>query len=136
GGERLVGRHHQGRPLQPLHQPRGGRALPGAGRAEQDDVPVAPPRPTLKLVDGRRLVAGRLVVADHLEAIVEAGDVQGHAGNPTSTLRHFSQGRHSMCTIGSRYAIVWPRSPAIPSMRGPLAAAARGADRTSTPDWS
>src|SRR2546423_3600421 len=31
-----------------------------------------------------------------------------------------------MCTIGSRYAIVWPRSPAIPSVRGPLAAAARG----------
>ena len=35
GAERLVGRHDQRRPLQPLDQPRGGGALAGAGRAEQ-----------------------------------------------------------------------------------------------------
>ena len=45
GGElrrqRLVGSHHQGRPLQPLDQPGGGRGLAGAGGAEQHDVALA-----------------------------------------------------------------------------------------------
>ena len=38
GGQGLVRRHHQGRSLQPLDQPRRGRGLAGAGRAQQHDV--------------------------------------------------------------------------------------------------
>ena len=38
GRERLVGLHHQHRPLQPLGHPRHGRGLAGAGGAEQHDV--------------------------------------------------------------------------------------------------
>ena len=44
GGQRLVRRHHQGRALQPLDQPGGGRGLAGAGRAEQHDVLSPRPR--------------------------------------------------------------------------------------------
>ena len=57
GRQRLVGRHHQGGPLQPLDQPGGGGGLAGAGGAEQHDVLLARPDPRSELVDGRRLVA-------------------------------------------------------------------------------
>ena len=40
-GQRLVRRHHQRRPLQPLDQPGRGRRLAGAGGAEQHDVLLA-----------------------------------------------------------------------------------------------
>ena len=59
GGQGLVRRHDQRRPLHLLDQPRRRRRLAGAGGAEQDDVLL--PRVDLlgELLDGRRLVARR-----------------------------------------------------------------------------
>ena len=73
GGQRLVRRHHQRRPLQLLDQPRGGRRLAGAGRAQQHDVLLARADAPLQVVDRRRLVAGGLVLADHLEPAARRG---------------------------------------------------------------
>ncbi len=68
GGQRLVGRHHQRGPLQPLDEPGGGGRLAGAGGPEQHHVALPRPDAALELVDGGRLVSGRRVRADHLEA--------------------------------------------------------------------
>ena len=67
GGQRLVRRHHQRGPLHAFDQPGGGGRLAGAGGAEQHHVAFPGLDPALQLVDGGRLVAGRLVLADHLE---------------------------------------------------------------------
>ena len=75
GGQCLVRRHHQGRPLQPLDQPRGGRRLAGAGGAEQHHVALPRLDPALQLLDGGRLITGGLVLADHLEPAAGAHDV-------------------------------------------------------------
>ena len=66
-GERLVGRHHKGGPLQPFDQPCGGRRFTGAGGAEQHDVPLPLGDPAFQLFDGCGLVTGGRVGADHLE---------------------------------------------------------------------
>ena len=78
-GQRLVRRHHQRGPLHPLDQPGRGGRLAGAGGAEQHDVLLARREAPLQLVDRRRLVAGRLVVADHLEPPAGARDVAHRA---------------------------------------------------------
>ena len=75
GGQRLVRRHHQGGPLQPLDEPRGGGRLAGAGGAEQHHVALPRRDPPLQLLDGGRLVARGLVRADHLEAATGAHDL-------------------------------------------------------------
>ena len=75
GGERLVRRHHQRRPLHPFDQPRGGRRLTGAGRAEQHDVLLPSADPPFQIVDRLRLVAGRTVIGHHPEPPVGAWDV-------------------------------------------------------------
>ena len=75
GGQRLVGRHHQGGSLQPLDEPRGGRRLPGTGGAEQHHVALSRSDPPLQLVDGGRLVTGRSMRADHLEPAAGAHDL-------------------------------------------------------------
>ena len=85
--ERLVRGEHQGGTLQPLDQPRRGGALARAGRAEQHGVAVAAPHPALKIVDGGRLVAGRLKLTDDLEAAVQPGNVERHAVNGTPEVR-------------------------------------------------
>ena len=89
GGQRLVRRHHQRRPLQPLDQPGRRRALAGAGRAEQHDVLLARADAPLEVVDRGRLVAGRLVVADDLERGEPRSDVGdgSHDAHRTSTVR-------------------------------------------------
>ena len=74
-GQRLVGRHHQRRPLQPLDEPRRGRRLAGTGGAEQHDVALPRLDAALQLLDRGRLVTGGLVLADHLEATAGAHDV-------------------------------------------------------------
>ena len=59
GGEGLVGRQYQGRPLQLLDQPCRRRALSGAGRAEQHDVLLPGPDAPRQLGDGLGLVDRR-----------------------------------------------------------------------------
>ena len=66
-GERLVGRHHERRPLHLLDEPGRRRRLAGAGGAEQHDVLLARLDPRRQLRDRRRLVARRRVLGDHLE---------------------------------------------------------------------
>ena len=82
--QRLVGCEDERGPLQLLDEPRGRRALAGAGGAEQDRVAIAAAHPSLQLDDGRGLVTGRLVVADDLEGAVESWDVERHGTNRTS----------------------------------------------------
>ena len=48
GGQGLVGRHHQGRPLDLLDQPGGRGRLAGAGRAEQHGVLLPGPDPVVR----------------------------------------------------------------------------------------
>ena len=67
GGQGLVGRHDQRRPLDLLDDPGGGRRLAGAGDAEQHDVVLAGLDPPGDLVDRGRLVAARGELGDHLE---------------------------------------------------------------------
>ena len=59
GGQRLVGLHHQHRPLHLLGHPGDGGGLAGAGGAEQHDVLLAALDPLGDLRDRGRLVAGR-----------------------------------------------------------------------------
>ena len=66
-GQRLVGRHDQGRALELLDQPRGGGRLAGAGGAQQHHVVLPGLDPPGQLGDRLGLVAGRAVVADDLE---------------------------------------------------------------------
>ena len=65
--QRLVGQHDQHGPLQPLGHPRRGGGLAGAGGTHEHDVLDAGLHATLDLGDRSRLVAGRLVVRDHLK---------------------------------------------------------------------
>jgi hypothetical protein len=65
----LVGRQHQGRLLHPLDRPRHRGALAGAGDAEQRLEPIAAQDALSQLVDGPRLVAGRLELRDDLERL-------------------------------------------------------------------
>ena len=74
-GQRLVGRHHQRGPLQPLDQPRGRGRLAGAGGAQQHHVALPCLDPALQLLDGGGLVTGGCVLADHLESAAGAHDV-------------------------------------------------------------
>ncbi len=74
-GQRLVRRHHQGGPLQPLDQPGRGRRLAGAGGAQQHDVALPRPDSPLQLLDGRRLITRGRVLADDLEATAGPDDV-------------------------------------------------------------
>ena len=74
-GQRLVGRHHQGGPLQPLDEPRRGGRLAGTGGAQQHHVALPRADPALQVLDGGGLVAGGLVLADHLEAAASTHDV-------------------------------------------------------------
>ncbi len=74
-GQRLVRRHHQCWPLQPLDQPGRGCRLAGAGGAKQHDVALPRVDPSLQLLDGRRLITGGLVLADHLEVTANPDDV-------------------------------------------------------------
>ena len=67
GGQRLVGRHHQGGALQPLDEPGRRRRLAGAGGAEQHDVALPRLDAAFEFVDRGGLVAGGLVRTDHLE---------------------------------------------------------------------
>ena len=75
GGQRLVGRHDQRGPLQLLDQPGGGRRLAGTGGTQQHDVALPRVDAAFQFVDGRGLVAGRRVLADHLELAAGAHDV-------------------------------------------------------------
>ncbi|GHJ06742.1 hypothetical protein TPA0907_11090 [Micromonospora humidisoli] len=76
--------------MQPLDQPRRGGALAGAGGAEQHGVTITTPDPALKIINGGRLVAGRLELADDLEATVEPGNVERHDPHGTPRVRHFT----------------------------------------------
>ena len=67
GRQRLVRRHHQGRPLKSLDQPGRRRRLARTGRAEQDGIAVAALDAALQIVDRGRLVARRREVADNLK---------------------------------------------------------------------
>jgi hypothetical protein len=79
GGQRLVRRHHQGRSLQPLDEPCGGCRLPGTGGTQQHHVVLPRLDSPLQLLDGRRLVTGRVVRADHLEVPTHAHHVLDRA---------------------------------------------------------
>ena len=67
GGERLVGQHHEHRPLQPLRDPGDRGGLAGPGRAEQHGVHFPGPDPLLHLRDGLRLVPGGHHLGNHLK---------------------------------------------------------------------
>jgi hypothetical protein len=75
GSQRLVRCHDQGRSLQALDQPGRARRLPGPGRPEEHDVSLTAGDPLFQLFDGLRLVAGRPVLADHLEPSRDARNV-------------------------------------------------------------
>ena len=66
-------------------EPRRGRRLAGAGRAEQHDVGLTGADPAFELVDRLRLVTARLEVGDDLERGDGSGDVGGGAHDPTLT---------------------------------------------------
>ena len=87
GGEGLVRRDDQGRPLQLLDEPGGGRALAGAGGAEQHDVRISAFHPDRQLLDRGRLVARGGVVVHHRKGAVQPRDVQAHAPKPTPNPR-------------------------------------------------
>ena len=74
-GQCLVGRHHQGGPLQAFDQPRRRSRLPGAGGTQQHYVALPRQNPALQLLDGGRLVTGWVVRTDHLEAAAGAQDL-------------------------------------------------------------
>ena len=65
--QRLVVRHHQRRALRFLDHLGHGKRLAGAGDAEQHLVLFALAQPARKLLDGRSLIALRLVVAVNLQ---------------------------------------------------------------------
>ena len=66
-GEGLVVREHQGRPLNLLDQPGGGRRLSRSGGAEQHDVGLSGVDAVREFGDRGRLIAARHVFADDLE---------------------------------------------------------------------
>ena len=116
-GERLVGRHHERRPLHLLDQPGRRRRLAGAGGAEQHDVLLPRLDPRRQLLDRRGLVTGRRVLGDHLErrdGPLEVGD-RTHA----TTVRATTDNRAS-CAL--RRAAPSPTS--VPSRRRPAPTAA------------
>ena len=112
GGQRLVRRHHQGGPLQPLDQPRGGGRLPGAGGAEQHHVALPRLNPPLQLLDGGRLVAGRLMRADHLEAAAGAHDLVDGAVLRMRDYRMFGGESHATRVEADHRQVPWCRPSA------------------------
>jgi hypothetical protein len=66
-GQRLVRCHHQAGPLDALQHLGGGEGLARAGGAQQRDRPLPRLEGLGDLIDGLRLVAGGLEVADHPE---------------------------------------------------------------------
>ncbi len=73
GGQRLVGRQHQGRPALLGDHMGHGEGLARAGDAEQHLVAVLGLDAADQLVDGMRLVAGRLVFRGEFELGARAG---------------------------------------------------------------
>ena len=73
-------------------------------------MPVAAPDPALQLVDRGRLVAGRLEVADDLEAAVEPRNVERHDINGTPQVRQL-RADHGGSVIGFDIPIVCHISP-------------------------
>ena len=104
--------------------------LPVPVAPSSTDVPVAAPDPALQLVDGGRLVAGRLEVADDLETAVQPGDVERHGTNRTPAVRHtFCEQPTQRCATRFDIRIVRPPPPGYRGRRRPLAAAARAGVR-------
>ena len=131
GGQGLVGREDQRRTLQPLDQPRRRRALAGAGGAEQHDMPVAGLHPAGQILDGRRLVAGGPVIADHLEVRSSAG-CQAPCNQPYAAgMTVFPVSRSVIDRI--QHCDCVAQVTGLPSTRRPLAAADRVARPASTP---
>ena len=91
GGQGLVGRHDQRRPLHLLDQPGRRRGLAGAGGAEQDDVLLPRLDPRGELVDRRRLVARGRELGDHLERGDRALQV-GRGTHGTTVCRRTDRG--------------------------------------------
>ena len=100
GGQGLVVRHHQRRPVHVRHDLRHGERLARPGDAEQHLVLVAAIQPLDELRHGVDLVAAKLEVGDELKAIVErghrvrrnsrschAGGQSHHTGSQTRTWR-------------------------------------------------
>ena len=90
-GEGLVLDHHQGGPLDLLDQPGGGGALAGTRGAQQHHVLFAVLDALGQFGDGRRLVTGRLELADDLEGRNDAVDLlrKTHVSNlPPGTDRN------------------------------------------------
>ena len=73
GGERLVVRHHQRRPVHARDRLRHREGLSRAGHAEQHLVTVAALEPIDQLSNRPRLVAGQDEVGDESEAVVHRG---------------------------------------------------------------
>ena len=67
--QRLVGRHHQRRPIHPLDHARHAKRLPAARDAQQRLVGVAALDALHQLLDGARLVAGGLELGDQAKAL-------------------------------------------------------------------
>src|SRR5439155_17451536 len=82
--ERLVRGDHQGGPLHPLDRPGDRRALAASGDAEQRLKAVATVDAARQRVDGGRLVAGRLELADDVELGHGRRLPGGHATNVLS----------------------------------------------------
>ena len=101
-GQCLVGGHHEGRPLQPLDQPGGGGRLAGAGGAEQHHVALPGADPPFEFVDGRGLVARRLMITDHLEAGAGAHRVLDSAVFGVSDDRLLGRKSHASHPKGAR----------------------------------
>ncbi len=98
-GQRLVGLHHQDRPLHLLGHPRHRRRLARAGRAQQHDVLLARVDPLDDLRDRRRLVARGRVVGLH----VERGHATLEIGHRThgSSVRGATDSAHLLASLAA-----------------------------------
>lgn len=87
--EGLVGRHDQGRALQPLDQPRGSRTLARTRRTKQDDVTLPCLDPANQLLDRLGLITTGLILRDDLEGRDRALQVGGgtNQASPVSLSR-------------------------------------------------
>ena len=91
--QRLVGLHHQDRPLHLLGHPCHRRGLAGARSAQQHDVLLAPVDPLHDLRDRGRLVAGGGVVGLHVERSHATLEI-GHRTHDVQRTR-----RHRQCFL-------------------------------------